>query len=319
MKKLLLILITVEILLIFLFPLILKKNPQEKLGLHINGKYFETENGRRIQLKGISTMAFVRYDYDIRELIKIFEIFKGYKINLITLYISPDKVYKDQAKLDYLIEWAKNNSIYIYLLPTIDTSDATLTIIQEKIVLTKKLSLEMIKRYKRENNIIYGVWAEPFGVNWEEWKSYHREFIDKAVAINKKVVLGISGLNNGRSFMGNFDFSYKNIFLDFHDYPAANTDQLKKMQIKKFLWDKYVNKYAVLIGEFGGVYKEGFGTEEDKDYFQTVINQANQKKISYVAYTIDPIDKEGGLSLVDWKTKGLTKKGEIFVKSLLNN
>jgi len=91
------------------------------------------------------------------------------------------------------------------------------------------------------------------------------------------------------------------------------------MQIKKFLWDKYVNKYAVLIGEFGGVYKEGFGTEEDKDYFQTVINQANQKKISYVAYTIDPIDKEGGLSLVDWKTKGLTKKGEIFVKSLLNN
>ncbi|PIU36476.1 hypothetical protein COT02_05920, partial [Candidatus Roizmanbacteria bacterium CG07_land_8_20_14_0_80_34_15] len=77
MKKLLLILITVEILLIFLFPLILKKNPQEKLGLHINGKYFETENGRRIQLKGISTMAFVRYDYDIRELIKIFEIFKG--------------------------------------------------------------------------------------------------------------------------------------------------------------------------------------------------------------------------------------------------
>lgn len=316
-KRLLLILILLEILFVFLFLHFFYKKSQEKINLHINGKFFETENGQPIQLKGISTMAFVRYDYDVRELIKIFEIFKNYNINLITLYISPDKVYKNQAKLDYIIEWAKNNSIYIYLLPTINTSD--LTLIHQKIESTKNLSLDLIKRYKNESHILFGVWAEPFGVNWEEWKSYHREFIDKAVAINKKVVLGISGLDNGRSFMGNFDFSYKNIFLDFHDYPAANVEQLQKIPTKKFLWDEYINKYAILIGEFGGVHKEGFGTEEDNNYFQTVINQANQKRLSYVAYTIDSIENEGGLSLIDWKTKTLTKKGEIFVKSLLNN
>lgn len=314
-KNLLIVLMTIEILsIIFFWPL---GNKQEKkqspgnLNLHINGNNFINEKNEQIQLKGISTMAFVRYEYNMEELISIFKIFKKDNINLITLYISPDKVYKNKVKLDYIIEWAKNNSIYIFLVPTLDGY-----YVEKRIDDLMKSSLYLVEKNKKNNNIFYGLWAEPRNVTCQQWKKYYQQFVGKAVKINKKVMIGISGLDYGRTLSCGKDFGYKNIFFTFTDYPSADIEGLAGLEKTNSQWEENSEKYPVIINEFGGVYSSGFGSNEDLSYFKRVLEKANKKKLSYVAYTID---EEGGLSLIDWKTKKLTKKGEIFVKSLNNN
>jgi len=314
-KILLVILIIIELIVIFSAFLFSKNKEKIKRNyLRIEKNNFIDQDNNIVQLKGVSTMAFARNEYDLTKLTEIFTIFKKNGVNLITLYLYPDKTYPTLAKLDYLIYWAKYNSIFVYLVPVIDVNDYRNH--QQRIASTKELSLKLIERYKDESHVIYGVWAEPYAMSWEEWKFYHKDFVDRSRLIKKDIVIGISGLDNGRRFFGGLDFDYKNIFLDFHDYPAKNIEELKKTTVDGFLWDKYIDRYPIMIGEFGGVYHDGFGAKEDNDYFKRVIDNANKFKLSYVGYTVDRLEDAGGQSLIDWNTKKLTEKGKIFVESL---
>ncbi len=326
MKKILS-LILIELLCVFLlynfFYSSASKKNKRLLSIAIKGNSFVSEEGT-LQLKGISTMAYsatdfevnghwghYQYYYNFKKLLDVFGFFKKQGINLITLYISPEVFYQKKNEIDYIVKWANINNTYLYFVPIIRPNDGS-SFERHKNNLMQ-LSLDLVNRYRSETNILYSLWAEPNGVQQSEWKSYYMEFIKKARSINNNVIIGVSGLDYGRTYVEDPSFDYKNIFLDFHDYPAAEPEELLKNPPKQFIWEKYLGRFPILIGEFGGVYSYGFGSPTDLSYFKKEIDAANKNRISYVAYTVD---NEPGLSLIYQSNDSLTKKGKIFVESL---
>lgn len=308
-KKVLLISILFEILVISSCAFYFYKNQPKKLSIQIEGRFFKDEDGKPIQLKGISTTAFINNNYNLNKLVAIIDFFRKKKVNALILYISPDKIDQEQKDIDYLVYWTKKNNMILYLIPTMEYNSSS-----KNMGDFMNLSLYLIKRYQIERHILFGLWAEPQGISEKEWKHDFQLFINEAKKIKKDVIIGVSGLGWARFIPRDINFQYQNIFLSFSDYPASiPQDLIDRKNITESNWPFFIDRYPVVLHEFGGVSQNGFGTEEDLDYFKKVINIANNKLLNYFAYTID---EAPGQSLIVWWTKKLTGKGEIFIRSL---
>lgn len=301
---------------LILFVLIFKKDKNNKKLplLYTEGKNIKrSDNNKIIRLKGVSSMAFARYNYDINEFISILNTFKTWKINILGLYISQKKIIGQEEKLDMVINWAEQNKIYIYLMPTLDSDNEKWirTTVNTFPAMMSKLAL----KYKNKTHILYGLWAEPRYFSSAEWDEYFGNGIRLIREVNSKVIILISGLQHARLIpTDSIILNYKNVILDFHDYPAANIKELLLIKKQKYPWEDYFKNKPILIGEFGGVYSEGFSSKEDLEYINKVLVEANKNSLSYTAYSID---KEESLSLLDWKTRLPTEKGKIIMNDLI--
>lgn len=274
-----------------------------------------SDNKTSIQLKGVSTMAFVYYNYDINQLIGVLNEVKLWKINLIGIFINPDNLIGQENKLDKVINWAEKNYIYVYLMPAVNIHDKTKSEMEQVDDFPKMMEI-LASKYADKKNIIYGLWAEPRYVIWPQWKFMAQNILDRIIMNNPDAVILITGIQFGRYFdTKDNDLNTKNIIYDFHDYPAPNKKELEPLLKYKadFLWSSFVDKYPVLIGEFGGVYLTDFSSQEDLQYISQVLAGVNKSHLSYTAYTID---QEGGLGLINWQTDLPTIKGKLIKKDL---
>lgn len=293
--------------------------------LYVEGNTIKrSDNHEAVQLKGISTCIFAWNTPLNGQYLIILEKVRSWKINLLGFYIKPEHIDNRIQDLDYLIDWAGRNNIYVYLEPLGTGIEAKPNQTEEFASLMGKLSL----RYKHKSNVLYGLFAEPPFI-WKDWIPKAR-IIAKAITNNKpEAVIVFSGAGFSRDFEVDERLPYKNIVYNFHEYAAAGIKDLKPLldnDDSLFSFNRYYQHFPVLIGEFGGVWESGFGEPEDLLYIQKILNTANKHGLSYTAYTIDnhadnlPGSKFQGLSglnLINWDTNKTTKKGQLIKDDLI--
>lgn len=290
--------------------------------LYVEGNTIRrADNHEKVQLKGVSTMAFAYEDYPIGAFIGVAEEVKLWNINLLGLFIQPDIVENKTKELDEIIDWAEKNYIYVYLMPRAsDYMDSS-----NQLMRFPPMMGRLAKNYAQKNHIIYGFWAEP-NMKWEEWYKLADQIAKEIVKEKPDALMLMNGINFGRSFNLNRILPYKNVILDYHDYPASDINSLQSVLAKDeidFLWNDAKQTYPILVGEFGGVWQYGFGSQEDLIYIQKLLDEINKSGLNYSVYTIDnhnndDNDLEEGLGLINWLTGLPTKKGELIRQDLLN-
>ncbi|MFA5770296.1 MAG: cellulase family glycosylhydrolase [Patescibacteria group bacterium] len=283
--------------------------------LYVEGNTIKrSDSDMIVQLKGVSTMAFAYDDYQLnQEFIKILDYLKLWKINLLGLYVDPLIIKNNLTKLDFVIEWAEKNHIYVFLTPR--ASDYRN--LSDQLKQFPSMMNQLTKKYAQKNNILYGFFTEP-NMTWVEWYKLADSIAKEIIKEKPNALMLMTGINHSRYIDFNQNLPYKNLVYDYHDYPAAGIDSLQSVLKKNdlnFLWDNAIGKYPVLVSEFGGVWESGFSSQEDLTYIQKVLDNINKNSLNYTAYTID--GDNGGLELIDWNTGLPTKKGELIKNDLL--
>lgn len=286
--------------------------------LYVDGPYLRRKDtGESVQLKGVTTMAFVYYDYETTELLYKLGKVKEWGINLLGLFLNYDKVKNKYDQLDEVINWAEKNGIYVYLMPAVNKYN-TNPRLSTQISLFPLMMKELANKYVNRTNILYGLWAEPRLVFWDEWIDKANNTAQGIREVNPNSVILVTGLQFGRYFyIDQKPFTFKNIIYDYHDYPFADSEDARKhngINPDGILWDKMIGRVPILIGEFGGVYQGNFGSDEDINYIKLILNNINENRLHYTAYTLDD---EGTLGLIDWKTGKPTRKGKIIHEDLI--
>ena len=199
------------------------------------------------------------------------------------------------TKLDFVIEWAEKNYIYVYLTPRAsDYRD-----LSDQLKQFPSMMNQLTKRYSQKNNILYGFFTEP-NMTWGEWYKLANSIAKEVIKEKPNALMLMTGIDHSRYIDFNNNLPYRNLIYDYHDCPAAGIDSLE-MVLKKdklnFLWDNAVEKHPILVSEFGGVWESGFSSQEDLTYIQKVLDNINKNNLNYTAYTID--EDNGGLGLID--------------------
>lgn len=268
-----------------------------------------------IQLKGVTTMTFCYEGLKTEDLLFRLKKTKTWGINLLGVFISPYEIENRWQELDKIIEWTENNNIYVYLMPAVNIHDDKHSF-SDQLRLILDIPKFASTRYPKYNHILYGFWAEPRGLPWVGWLSIMKNVAEDVRKNNNKAVLLFTGIAYGRLTSTDEKIPFNNVIFDLHDYPWANKEDALNNNMKNplgILWEDIYLKYPVLIGEFGGVYQQDFGSEEDLSYIKFVLNEVNSKKLNYSAYTIDP---EGELGLYNWEANTPTKKGALIINDL---
>lgn len=291
--------------------------------LYVEGSAIKrSDNHDIVQLKGISTLAFCYKNYPINQLFGILGKIKLWNINLLGIFVNSYGLENKTKELDQVINWAEKNNIYVYLMPRIHEENNKNNEINQYPLLMNQLT----NKYSKKTNIIYGLWAEP-SIEYSEWLKLANKITKEIIKENPKALILMSGTEYARLIDMNNRLAYENVIYDFHNYLAANIDEFKlvlKNNNINFLWNNIYNvykQYPILIGEFGGVWESGFGSQEDLSYIQKVLDEVNKNKLNYSAYSIDrhtDVYDEPGLELIDWNTDLPTKKGELIRNDLLN-
>jgi len=276
------------------------------------------DTGEEVRLRGATSMAFVRYDYEIDEFLEILKAVKDWGINVLGFYVDSDLIGEKYDQLDQVVIWAEENEIYVYLVPFLvdQPSDVNVTL-REKIEELGDLAEFFAERYLNNSNVIFGLWAEPRRVLWREWVEIAKGMIERIRAKNPEALILMSGVAFGRRFyLEEASLDFENIIYDIHSYPWADEEEAGKEARSEedlYPWRKLVKEHPVLIGEFGGVHKDDFSGKTDIWYIEKVLEDINQYGLSYTAYTID---EEGGLGLINWETKQPTVKGKVILDDL---
>jgi hypothetical protein len=298
---------------------VIKKNVKKELlpSLFVNkNKIKEEKTKKEVVLKGVTTQFFGYHSYDEKTFWKRYEIVKKWGINLIGVFITSINYKEKLVLIDKLVDKTEEDKIYLYLTPTVDGKINNPTVYVDEF---PKMIGFLAERYKDKKHILYGIWAEPHDISWQEYLKLIQSINIEIKKYNPKTITIINGINWGSNFDNLKDLiSIKNIILSYHFYPANDKKSLLKIlnnfENKSFPWQKN-NMFPILIGEFGGVWEKDFGSEEDIIFIKKVLENINKNKFSYTAYTLDPY--EGELSLMD-ENFNLTKKGEIIKNDLLN-
>ncbi len=278
-------------------------------------KIKSSNNGKAFILKGVSTQLFGYHDYDINIFWERFYLLDKLGINLIVAFINYNTPLKKIKQLDELVKKTEKYNIYLCITPTLDS--------RESIHHVKKfpqIQEFIAKRYQKKKHILYGVWAEPRNITPNEYLVLIKDTVNMVRRYQPSAIIVISGMSWGANFY-DLDLNYlknlKNIILNFHYYPAKNSKELSyflKLN-EDYPWERFMNKFPVLIGEFGGVWQEDFSSDEDLFFIKKTVDNINQNYLNYVFYSVD---LEEGLSLFEGLTNQLSKKGEILKNDLIN-
>lgn len=316
-KALFLILLGFLFFCVFFIKISLSSLPYKLPRLYTERNYIiRADTKEKVQLKGVSLLSLYYGSFSFESFLPIFEKLKTWKINLLGIYINPD-IGKNFNNLDLIVNWAEENYIYVYIMPKASNLNSSFGDLK----IFPSLMAKLAQRYSDKNNVIYGFWGEPNDIAWSQWLPAAKEIAEKIIEQKPGALMLMTGTNYSREFDLNNIMEKQNIVLDFHDYPAADSQSLKAVLLEKnfnFFWDKAEKKYPILIGEFGGVWEKDFGEEADLKYIQIILDEANRGGFSYSAYTIDDNSNSDlrGLDLINWQTKEPTLKGQLIKNDL---
>jgi len=313
---------------------------QSASALYVKGnQIFQSDTNVSIILKG-AVSDYFRYtlnhfsdEQDIQsELNNVIKL-RSYGANIIGLYLADlNKIKKHINDLDEYINVAKENNMYIYLIPVArDFSESYSPVWfwknpnnnNDLLVLIELLA----QRYKSSPNVIYGFGAEPDipSEDFDRWFNKQVELAHIVRKYNLKAPLMITG--TGQYDLSGFidkPFPLDNIIYQTGGYISANDEdfrqklqhpELLEQTYKSFVSKGQADKYPILLSEFGGNVSEDFSSDIDLQSIKKILRVIQPIGISYTGYRLSAYIDGDPLSLFDIHGN-LTPRGKVFAEYL---
>lgn len=248
---------------------------------------------------------------------------RSWGVNMVVLYLQqPVKVDKKIDDIVALANWATENGLYTLIFPVVHGDDAippeNQKLPKEMSVYTPlgknteeilhKLSLEL----KNNVGVLYGMGAEHHNIPQNILYKRQLEMVDTVRRNSPNSVVVINGMEYGH-YLELYTLEppkQMNILYDIHQYVAADGESVDLSKCK--VPDQYIGRLPLILGEFGGAYKEGFGSIRDLECIYRFISNADSLGIGYVVHTIDGTSRMG---LFDWRNQ-ITSKGKLLKRAL---
>ena len=287
-----------------------------------NGKLVDDE-GKELRLIGMATKAFrwKRLSYSLDLFWQRWRIARYYGANLVVAYIHPSTFELFKPEVDKLVAQANKEGFEVALIPVVDEVEVgrNLARLREAERFPEFMG-QVAARYKDSSQVIYGVWTEPSGFKEKDYLKFVEETVKRIRQENPQAVVIVDGLGYGREIVGLPELKrIGKVILDVHDYPAANDRGLRWFLKKwkgRFLWEDYLNKgLPLMVGEFGGVWREDFGSDLDLDWIRKELERIEEKKVSYVMYTLD----DEALGLFEPQEIKLNRKGKLWREMMMKD
>lgn len=278
-----------------------------------------TDTGQPVVLKGASSDVFRDPELPADTLIPKLSALRTHGANVIGLYLQPEPTRSRITLLDSVISWTREHGMYVYLMPVVNSADTGTHSPFDKQY--DELLEFLAQRYAQNHHILYGLGAEPGSIAPAAWRK--RE-IDLAAAVRKHrpdAVLLLTGTTYGRDFgyLIGHPLPIANAVLFLEYYPRESPQDVPtrlQPSIQEAIPDVGMPYF---FGEFGGVWKTGFGSDEDTDTIQSVVDFANAVSAGYTMFRIEPYtsipDELANLSIVTGRGTP-TRKGQIFQNDL---
>lgn len=266
--------------------------------------------------------------------IKRAEIIRSYGANLIGFYLSGLPVIKTHLEqLDEFIKYAQNNGIYVYLMPVARDFEGKMYQMpqaQPYLVGTYNELKELLEilsyRYKNYPNVLYGMGAEP-ELKEENFNTWNEKQIELAKIIrshNPEAIILVSSTNPSLDDYKKQPFPFSNIiyygggYASENDMGATNNPKIVEERVTTIIQLMESEEYPVLIGEFGGNYREDFSSPTDLSTIEKILDGISKRNVSFSAYNLSVIRENDPLTLIGTQGK-LTKRGELFVRGFKSN
>lgn len=262
--------------------------PSVSGSLRVEGTQLVDENGKAVQLRGISTHGLAWFpDYVNEECFRQFR--EEWNVNVIRLamYTAETGGYctgGDKDSLKQLIkdgvQYATNQDMYVIIDWHVLSDRNPNTYLQE----AKDFFAEMSAEYADYDNVIYEICNEPNGgTGWKEIKSYAEEMI-AVIRENDADGIILVGTPNWSQYVDQAAADpvtgYENIMYTLHFYAATHKDSLRQTMTAAI-----ENGLPVFVSEYGICDASGSGAIDEKEA-EKWINIMDAYGVSYVAWNL---------------------------------
>lgn len=256
--------------------------------LHVSGTKLLDENGKSVQLKGVSTHGIAWFpDYINEECFR--QLRREWKANVVRLamYTAEYNGYcsgGDRTWLKELIDkgvtYATEQDLYVIIDWHI-LSDGNPNTNKED---AKAFFAEMSKKYADHNNVLYEICNEPNGgTTWSEIKQYAEEIIS-VIRSNDKDAVILVGTPNWSQYVDQAAADpikgYDNIMYTLHYYAATHKESLRST-----LETAVKGGLPVFVSEYGICDASGSGAIDEASA-DAWVGLLNHYGISYVAWNL---------------------------------
>lgn len=277
--------------------------------LHVSGTKLCGENGKTVQLKGVSTHGIAWFpDYINEECFR--QMRKEWKANVVRLamYTAEYNGYcsgGDRTWLKGLIDkgvtYATKQDMYVIIDWHILSDGNPNTNKQD----AKAFFAEMSKKYAGHNNVLYEICNEPNGgTTWSDVKRYAEEIIP-VIRQNDKDAVILVGTPNWSQYVDQAAADpikgYDNIMYTLHYYAATHKESLRST-----LETAVKGGLPVFVSEYGICDASGSGAIDEASA-NAWVGLLNHYNISYVAWNLS--NKAETSSIINsscTKTNGFT-------------
>lgn len=292
--------------------------------LHVEGTKLCGENGKTVQLKGVSTHGIAWFpDYINEECFR--QLRKEWKANVVRLAMytaeyngycsSGDRTWLKEL-IDKGVTYATKQDLYVIIDWHI-LSDSNPNTNKED---AKAFFAEMSKKYAGHNNVLYEICNEPNGgTTWSDIKQYAEELIP-VIRQNDKDAVILVGTPNWSQYVDQAAADpikgYDNIMYTLHYYAATHKESLRST-----LETAVKGGLPVFVSEYGICDASGSGAIDEASA-NAWVGLLNHYNISYVAWNLSnkaetsSIIKSSCTKTNGFTTNDLSESGKWLYKTL---
>ncbi len=263
--------------------------PETVLGpLHVEGTRLTGEDGRPVQLKGISTHGIAWYpDYINEGAFRQLHDEWGVNVIRLAMYTAEYNGYCTGGDKEYLknlllkgVDAAENQGMYVILDWHI-LSDGNPNTYKEE---AKAFFDEMSEKLADRDHVLYEICNEPNGgTSWQQVKDYAAEVIPVIRANDSDAVI-IVGTPNWCQYVDQAAADpitgYDNIMYALHFYAATHKEDLRRQMA-----DAIEKGLPVIVSEYGICDASGNGAIDEAEAGEWV-RQMDRYGVSYVAWNL---------------------------------
>ncbi|HEX9076963.1 MAG TPA: cellulase family glycosylhydrolase [Anaerolineae bacterium] len=297
-------------------PALAPKASPQLPSLYVDGPYVKRSDTKApVWLKGVNIEEFRQRNPHTFVDLYLFQglgkaMGEKWGFNLLRVAIDPETVRAFSQEFDVLVAFAQANGMYVLFVPFASAVNPARS--EQRLVVPDDLVATgmgyLAGKYRDRTNVLYGIWNEPHpdsipSISYErQWQIWMEAGIKVARSIRNKnpnailVVPGGTKWARDLTYYKDHPFPFNSVIYDVHDYFAA-----PDFQYSRAMWTWAMDKYPLLIGEFGG----------------NPINPSDPVSIDYMKETISIVDQNP--DLIHYAMYALSDDGAwgIFTRGLI--
>ena len=252
-------------------------------------------------------------------------------INVIGLYLAdPQAITEHVSELDTYINIARDNGLYVYLMPVARDFDGKPSKIQTTRNATytelKGLIDTLASRYATYSNVLYGFGAEvePDDETAATWNEKQITLAKIVLKYNPRAVLLITGVKDSPGLISYYQtnpFPLGNVIYFGDGYTSRDDADAQQhwadviRDINDPNTEQFSKTYPYFVGEFGGNYAANFSSKTDLDIISKMLARMDELNLNYSMYKLSAERINDPLSMYD-TVGNLTSRGSVFVAAL---